>query len=507
MADRIRVDTDQFNKWSRMLDGVADDVQSVRSKLLRIDTSAEWWKEVPATTWRANFRGANGRIITQCVEGAFTGRAAVSALADSLSSYSKDIDAVSQKVAAARNCFDDVENKLIGVFSGLGNGTENDKYTGSGDSNNGARDYDFSGIFGYPEDRSKWTEEMETKYDEFVASLKVTYDSNGNPQYYNDEKTIIIEGTTMTVFEASKKFLKYEVSESKYSENGGYQKDSFSAGINTAGYNNKKRERKTKDGKYEQIGKKQEDWGKKIEKNKGQTPKRVQTFLEFGLDESHESSAAHKDIGWENGANKLDVNIDALKTESHKSVTAGLYRSSVNKDGSTEQYLEPGIAANYGRSFTALSMDASYTHGTDDLGITANGEVAVGKAGVEINSQIGWVDGKFAAGVDASIEANLVEASGDVGVNAFGMTGSVGGSVNVGVGAHAKFGVYNGVVSIDIGASIGVGASVRANIDVSGVVTAAADTVKKVNSFIGNCKSALSKASSGFGGWGWMGSR
>ena len=110
MADRIRVDTEQFNKWSRMLDGVADDVQSVRSKLLRIDTSAEWWNEVRTTPWKANFRGANGRIITQGARGTFTGGTAVSALADSLSSYSKDIDAVSQKVAAARNCF---ENTII----------------------------------------------------------------------------------------------------------------------------------------------------------------------------------------------------------------------------------------------------------------------------------------------------------------------------------------------------------------------------------------------------------
>ena len=355
---------------------------------------------------------------------------------------------------------------------------------------------------------------MKSKYNEFVDSLKVTYDSNGNPQYYNDEKTIVIEGTTMTVFETSKEWLKLkyegsksEYSESEYSENGEYQKDSFSAGINKAGYNNKKLERKTKDGKYEPIGLEQDKWGKQIVKNKDKTPKRVRTYLEVGVGANHEESAAHKDIGWENGANKLDVNLDAMKTEYHASLYGGLYKSRVNKDGSTEQYLEPGIAATVGGSVTALSMDVSYTHGTDNLGITANGEVAVGKVGGEINGQIGWVDGKFAAGVDASVEANLVEASGDVGVNAFGMKGSVGGSVNVGVGAHAKFGVYNGVVSIDIGASIGVGASVRANIDVSGVVNAAVDTAKKVNSFIGNCKSALPKASSGSGGWGWMGSR
>ena len=504
MADRIHVDTDQFGKWSRMLEGVADDVQGVRSRLLRIDTSAEWWSEVPdiGVSFLTIFGSERLRPLGCPASSGKTGggNGTIRAIAEGLSNYSRGMDEVSQKVIAAKNLFDGTEKRLTGVFSGMGGGSENDTYTGSGDNNPNVHNYDFSRVFGYSEDQSKWTDEMKKEYDEFVKSLKAGFDEHGNPMFYNDDKTIIFKTGLMTVFETSKKCTKFEKSTSKYNENGGYEKDSFSAGINKLGYDNKKLERKTEDGEYKQIGKEQDEWGEPIKENKGKTPKRVKTLLEVGVDRSHENSVAHKDIAWKNGANELDVNIDALKGESHASLKMGLYKSKVNKDGSVSEYLEPGVAAEIGLSATALSMDASYTHGTDDLNVTVNGNVAVGKIAGEAKGQLGWVDGKFAAGIDGSVEANLVEASGDVGVNVFGMKGSVGGSVNVGIGGHAKVGYYDGVISLDIGASIGVGASVRANIDVSGVV----DTVKKVNSLIGNCKSALQKFKSwggGIGGW------
>lgn len=132
MADRIRVDTEQFNKWSRMLDGVADDVQSVRSKLLRIDTSAEWWNEVRTSVGGQTFRRAFAPGTFQPLGcgvggGTVSGRTTVSAMAASLSAYSKDIDAVSQKVAAARNCFENTEAKIISAIDALSAGTGQDE--------------------------------------------------------------------------------------------------------------------------------------------------------------------------------------------------------------------------------------------------------------------------------------------------------------------------------------------------------------------------------------------
>ena len=132
MADRIRVDTEQFNKWIRMLDGVADDVQSVRSKLLRIDTSAEWWEEVRTSVGGQTFRrvfapGTFQPLGCGVGGGTVSGRTTVSAMAASLSAYSKDIDAVSQKVAAARSCFENTEAKIISAIDALSAGTGRDE--------------------------------------------------------------------------------------------------------------------------------------------------------------------------------------------------------------------------------------------------------------------------------------------------------------------------------------------------------------------------------------------
>jgi hypothetical protein len=80
--------------------------------------------------------------------------------------------------------------------------------------------------------------------------------------------------------------------------------------------------------------------------------------------------------------------------------------------------------------------------------------------------------------VGASAEAIAGEISGKVGAKVLGTDVGVSGSLNYGVGAHANIGFSDGKLSLDVGATLGVGASVKLDIDVSGTVNAVCDGAK-----------------------------
>lgn len=145
-----------------------------------------------------------------------------------------------------------------------------------------------------------------------------------------------------------------------------------------------------------------------------------------------------------------------------------------------------GIGASAGASFTAFSAEERAYLGTEDLQIYEEVGVTAGKVGTEISGSAGLIDkeGKFnpSAYVGASAEAIAGEVSGSVGVKALGADVAVKGSLNYGIGAHANVGIHDGKISVDIGATLGVGASVKLDIDVSGTVEAIGDAVGNVAS-------------------------
>ena len=66
--------------------------------------------------------------------------------------------------------------------------------------------------------------------------------------------------------------------------------------------------------------------------------------------------------------------------------------------------------------------------------------------------------------------------------------------MSVGVGAHADIGYHDGKLTFDIGASLGVGASVTAEVDVSGLVENIGDAVDSLADAAGDIGDAAADA-------------
>lgn len=159
--------------------------------------------------------------------------------------------------------------------------------------------------------------------------------------------------------------------------------------------------------------------------------------------------------------------------------------------------------ASAGVSVSVLHMEGEAQLGTDTLGIYGQGEVDALKAGLQGDASIGLYDkdGNFSPNLHAGVEAEaiLVEASLKGGVKIAGTDIGVKGGVNVGFGAHADVGFKNGKFTADLGASLGVGLSLKIDVDVSGTVDAVCDTAKSVFDGIGTAAENAGKAIGDFG--------
>lgn len=142
------------------------------------------------------------------------------------------------------------------------------------------------------------------------------------------------------------------------------------------------------------------------------------------------------------------------------------------------------VNAKAGASFTAFTASGKAYLGGDDLNVHAEGEVVAGKVGAEAEASIGWRDseGNFNPNAHAGVKAEAIagEISGKVGVDTPIGDVNVKGSLNYGVGAHLDVGVKDGKVSLDIGATIGVGGSIKVEVDVSKPVKAVGKFVKSL---------------------------
>lgn len=166
-----------------------------------------------------------------------------------------------------------------------------------------------------------------------------------------------------------------------------------------------------------------------------------------------------------------------------------------------------GLGAAIGVGYTAFSAEEKLSFGTDDAQIYGKLGVDVGRVGASASGGIGFIDADHKinpnAHVDLSAEAIVGEVTGSVGGKVLGTDVAVTGSLNYGLGAHANIGFQDGKFSVDLGATVGVGGSVKLDIDVSGTVNAigqgVGDIVSGTGELIGN---AVEGAGEFFGGIG-----
>ena len=149
-----------------------------------------------------------------------------------------------------------------------------------------------------------------------------------------------------------------------------------------------------------------------------------------------------------------------------------------------------GLGAAAGASITAFSAEEKAYLGTESLNVYEELGVSAGRleAKAAVNAGLTDKDGKFNPSLyaGASAEAIAGELRGKVGVNALGADVGIEGSVNYGVGAHANVGMHDGKISVDIGVSLGVGGSVKLDVDVSGTIEAVHNKAQEVWSGVRN---------------------
>lgn len=245
------------------------------------------------------------------------------------------------------------------------------------------------------------------------------------------------------------------------------------------------------DGKF--VKKEQDDDDSNSQKTDAQKRKEVlESITIWSGSVGKEGSLLHfgKDGDVETDWGKYSYSADVMKAE-------------VSASGHVSM---AGLGGEVGVALTAFTAGASGQLGSDMLGVHGKANLDVGKAEAKISGDFGLMDedGKFnpQAGVSASAEAIAAEVSGEVGFDVAGADINVGGSLNFGIGAHADVGLQDGKLSLDIGASVGVGASVKLEVDVSGTVdmivdhaadigNAAVDAYNATVDFVGDAANAV----------------
>lgn len=171
--------------------------------------------------------------------------------------------------------------------------------------------------------------------------------------------------------------------------------------------------------------------------------------------------------------------VSALEAEAHAEAYMGLCQTDPETG---EKSFKPGFGASAGASFCAFTAEEEAQLGSDMLGAYVKSTQTVGKVGAEAEATLGLYDseGKLNPSAYAGVSAEAIagEITGTVGGKVLGTDVGVSGSLNYGIGAHATAGYKDGKLSLDVGATLGVGASVKLEIDVSGTVDAVCDGAK-----------------------------
>ena len=246
-----------------------------------------------------------------------------------------------------------------------------------------------------------------------------------------------------------------------------------------------------KDGTYHEID--QED--KKDDKKEKGTEKKEQSEEEKEYDRNHIDKLAgltlagvkYEDSLWSKGDEKASVSV--LKVEAVAQAYGGLY--TIGEDG--QKHLRLGMGAEVGVGVTAFTAEAEQEIGSEMLGVYGQAEVTVGKmeAKGSIDAALFDKDGNFDPVLQGRVDAEAILAEASVSGGAMIGGTKIGGkaSINFGIGAHAEAGYHDGKFTFDLGASIGVGFSLKAEIDVSGTIEAVS----------GACHNFFSKAKNFFG--------
>lgn len=207
---------------------------------------------------------------------------------------------------------------------------------------------------------------------------------------------------------------------------------------------------------------------------------KVATFVNLEASASGEFYELEGKKEYEHGY--VEGSVEIGTAEAHGGLYGGLY--SVGPDGKKRVTL--GVGGEFGIGISALTVAGQAVLGDDNYGGYVKGEASVLSAELKGGFDVGFTDetGKInpQVQVNASMEALLGEAEVTGGVKVAGVDVNGSAGINIGVGAHADVGLKDGKFKCDIGASLGIGVSVKFEVDAGQLVENVGNAVSSVAS-------------------------
>ncbi len=198
------------------------------------------------------------------------------------------------------------------------------------------------------------------------------------------------------------------------------------------------------------------------------------------------------------GRTTTDYMLDVGKLDIGAGYDAHLFTEVTDVFGNKYLVFSPGVEAHGGASYTVLDTEISSEYELiDGVTLSSKSNLVIGKIGVNADGKIGFYDGEFVAQASGSAEVILLEASQEYGVEVGGVKAKGSAGVSVGLGAHGKVGYKDGTFSYDFGAAVGIGVTMKGEIDVSGLVENIRDGMVKIDGniseFVGDVSDSVSE--------------
>lgn len=473
MADRIRIQTELLEEIRSRLIDVSSALSRLGVQIRNIDVNRVSGSEVRIPLSFSSFSSIGCRMdggsTLDCLRG-------LSYAAQEMGDYTRS---VAGGVGVAADAFADTERGLALRFGGLMH-AENGLFQNICD------------VIGFDSDVSHWTPEMQREFLEMQEDGRIVIDGN---------LALVIGGVVTQLIGPGGIIASFFQNSDSSGDHVTTKLDAPHISLKAeGGISNFGPSGKTSvidQNKIEEYKEYYDRNGNQTDKTKKKLGERVQ-FLTAGISTGKTVSAWAEQgcLEGENYTASTQIGIGNIGATSYLNGGFGVYLP--GKDGEMQLYL--GGKGKIGVSASAIDLNASLEYELcDNVDLSVDGEVGLLSGKAELSAGFGIVGGELMGYAQIGAEANLIELEGKIGVDIGGVQGSVGADVKVGIGATAKAGYQDGVISFEIGASLGIGASINVELDVSNVVEGIGNALNDVGEAVEGIGNAIGEVGNAVG--------
>lgn len=473
MADYIRMDTQQLETLSAQMSSLSSSLQRMRRTLSRVHVDSSCGADVKVDLSSLRLKTAQWRMSAGTVADS------ISCLCRALDAMGESTGALSGRIAGAADTFSDAEMEFVRRFGGTSVGAASAFAQACGQ-------------LGLDPDRSKWTPEMNRRFEEAIKRGDFVQTGDMVIVRDGDEVRFYFPDGIVMSHEEKHGLVKNSYSDRLTFPGGASIAGEGSFGLQHLGLS------------YDGIDLIEQEKHSKVFGNGGKSvlPKgNPLKIASVGWKGGGSISALYGENSYEGEHASGSVEASLLKAEYSYSAQGGMGVFLPDENGNPQLYF--GGEGKIGASVCAAEVSAQGEYELiDNVSLVGEVNASAMEAQLQAAAGAGVVGGKFVAYAKAGAEADLVKVEGKVGVDVAGIKGQVGGSVKVGIGASANVGYNDGKFSLELSAALGVGADVNLELDVSGFVDNAKATFGKAAQ---GASKAYNWAKDGisnlFGGW------